>query len=456
MAKMAKKSITKKLDSELLLLGQQLEIELNAYESGFYQRSPKKITATSLFVSMWQMQHLGKNTLRNWAVQLGQQTGQTVTKQSLNERLTDKSVELAKLTLAKALNQKMDVAGMDREQKKIDKTLRPFNRILIRDSTTQQLPTQLHDVFKGSYSHGESTAIMRIQALFNFSQKRWENFQIGSWTDNDQSAAACIAPFLQPKDLLLQDLGYFTLEWIAQLTENQFLISKWHQQTFLFDDKHNKIDLITLLKDQKQLDKAVLLGNKMKLPMRLVARKLPKAKARKRIEQASKDRHSKANHSEQYYELLKYEIYVTNVNKELLSPKQIAVLYGLRWYIEILFKSWKSYANFKKMFGKEPMNLQRVLFTCYALLIEFVWFTAIYNYMQRKIESINPDKYLSILKFMDTLNDCFEPIINITTLKELGPIIPQFAKHATYEKHPKRQNAIQKYLYVNELCISKK
>jgi hypothetical protein len=64
--------------------------------------------------------------------------------------------------------------------------------------------------------------------------------------------------------------------------------------------------------------------------MRLVARKLHKKEAKKRIESAKKARHSKSNHSEEYYELLKYEIYLTNVKSEDLGGKEIAKLYGLR------------------------------------------------------------------------------------------------------------------------------
>jgi hypothetical protein len=442
-----------KLESALLFVAKQLEIEECGIESGFYQRKPKKITATSLFLSFWLMQRLGKNTLRNWATQLGIQIEQTISKQSLNERFTPKSVELGSLVLINALNQKVDAQRVQQELQKQGKSILPFNRIMIRDSTTQQLPSHLCEEFPGSFSHGKPTAIARIQALFNYSEKRWEDFQIGPYTDNDQSAANCIAHLLQPKDLLLQDLGYFSLNWIEQLIESQYIISRWDNRTYLFYSNGIKIDLLDLLFGKRQVDLSVLVGSKKKIPMRLIARKLPKAKARKRIKSARNDRHVNTNHSKQYYELLKYEIYLTNIEPDKLNVQQIAKLYGLRWYIEILFKSWKSYANFKKMFDKERMNLHRTVFTIYALLIEFVYLVStIYHTVNQKIH--NPKKHISILKFMDVVNDVFERIIMIRTLHELNAIIPQFTVHATYGKYPERQNTILKYLYTNHLCIA--
>jgi IS4 transposase len=435
-----------------LLFAELLEIESLGKESGFYRRKPKKITAIALFYSFWKMQAKGKNSLENWAFYLGRQIGQPITRQSLNERLNEKSVALGKMVLIKALNLKPQ-PRKQKISKKLKDKLKIFNRVFIRDSTVQQLPDYLSDIFPGSFSHGNATALARIQALYNFTDLKWTDFQIGAFTDNDQGAANCVRDFLRPKDLLLQDLGYFTLDWIKELIQEQYLITKWQPGTHLFTENGIKINLAEELEDKKGLDIPVLVGAKHKIPMRLVVRKLPKKQAKKRIESAEKDRHSKSNHSKEYLELLKYEIYLTNIALEDLNAKEIAKLYGLRWYIEILFKSWKSYANFTKMFKKEKVQLNRVLFTIYALLIEFTYLTTvIYSFIQNEIRQ-KSTKILSILKFKNTANNCMADILNIQCLSELIPIIPFFIAHATYEKHTKRQNMLEKYLYVNELCI---
>lgn len=454
MVKIAK-AIEKQSDvTTELLFAKELEIESAAWESEFYKKSPRKITATTLVYSFWQIQRLGKNTLGDWATKLGEHLDLTVTEQSVNERFTQRAVDMAKLTLQKALNLKINKTKLARDKKEVESLMQLFNRVVLRDSTNQKLPAHLHEDFPGSYSHGEPTALMRIQAAFDFSNEQWLDFQIGSNKDNDQKAADCIFDLLEDNDLILQDLGYFTLSWLEQVIENQFIITQWKPNCHLLDLLGDKIDLLTLLKGKKQVDMQVLVGSKNRIPMRLVARKLPKSKAKKRIREAKKNRHSKANHSKEYFELLRYEIYLTNISEDMLSPKEIAKLYGLRWYIEILFKSWKSYANFKKMFDKKKMHFFRTLFTVYILLIEFVWFTTvIYKEVKDKIKKMT-NHHLSILKFMGTINNMLTGILNITAIRQLEPYIKQFALHATHKPHTKRDNMINKYLYVKELCVS--
>jgi hypothetical protein len=147
------------------------------------------------------------------------------------------------------------------------------------------------------------------------------------------------------------------------------------------------------------------------------------------------------------------------VECEKLNIEQIAKLYGLRClprnlggYIEILFKSWKSYANFKKMLGKEKMNYTRMMITIYLLLIQFVYFMLdIFNYISKRVAE-KTDRLISILKFMDVVGDLFDYIIRIEKLSDLDNLIPQFVSHATYERRNKRKNMMQKCLFFKDLC----
>ena len=165
--------------------------------------------------------------------------------------------------------------------------------------------------------------------------------------------------------------------------------------------------------------------------MRSVVRRSPKTKADGRIAGARKDRHSKANHPEGCYGLLKYGIYSTNAPVEMLDGKNMARPYGLRWHIEILFKPWKPYANFKAMFEKGRMDPQRALFTVYAVLIEFVFLqNCIFKFIQNRV-LLDAPKYLSCLKFMDTVNDIFTGILNIKSLGGLIQYVPLFRDKAT-------------------------
>ncbi len=50
----------------------------------------------------------------------------------------------------------------------------------------------------------------------------------------------------------------------------------------------------------------------------------------------------RTNHSERYYKLMDWNIYITNVPPAVWSSKDVDAVYPLRWRIETIFKAWKS------------------------------------------------------------------------------------------------------------------
>lgn len=76
--------------------------------------------------------------------------------------------------------------------------------------------------------------------------------------------------------------------------------------------------------------------------MRLVILPLPPKLIAERKRKTLRDRDKRLNHSKEHYYLLGYSILLTNILQKLCSAEEISRLYGLRWQIEIIFKSWKS------------------------------------------------------------------------------------------------------------------
>ena len=116
------------IEKASLLIKEQLNFEEAAYESEFYKREPKKITAENLFFSFWNMQQQGKNTLRKWALELSKLIGETLEKQSLNERLNENSTKMCSLILDKLLNQKTEIKLSKKDKDQLSKTVKYFNR----------------------------------------------------------------------------------------------------------------------------------------------------------------------------------------------------------------------------------------------------------------------------------------------------------------------------------------
>jgi len=430
-----------------------LQLELYGWSCGFYRSNKKKITVSSLLKGFWKMQDQQENTLEKWALHSGLELGTTLSKQAINSRLNATTVELTKVILFQALQLKLK-EHVEREKSNHPRLFAKFNNILIQDSTMQKLPSSLSHLFPSSHSHGKQAATLRLQATYNFTTETWVDFELGGFTDNDQSKAMQITKVAEKGDLILRDLGYSTLESIEYLIKDQFVITPWDKKSNLYtcpQAEELAIDLVKLFKGKRKIDRLIYLGSKKRIPLRLVAKKLPKKIAKQRIESAKKDRHANTNHSATYFELLKWEIFLTNIDTQTINADDIAKLYALRWYIEILFKSWKSYANFKTILEKQRMSLHRTLISIYSMLIRFVYFMLdIYQYIKQKVKQ-KTEQEISILKFIHLCRNLSSQLLNIYCLEELDPWIEHFAKYATYEKRKDRLNMQQKYLYFKEL-----
>ena len=273
-------------------------------------------------------------------------------------------------------------------------------------------------------------------------------FELGSYRDNDQGAADLVLEVAQRGDLVLRDLGYFVLANLRKMGQlGVFFVSKHRPGISFYDPQTGaEIDLMTLFKGKNRVDMSVLAGAKEKVPLRLVAQKLPEEVARQKKERARKDRNKKTNHSEAYYEELEWAIFLTNIGEEMLSAQEVALIYRLRWFIEIVFKAWKSHFNFAKVFDVPKMNYCRTLITINLMLAHIAHTSlATYNYIKEGVEKITK-RPLSILKYLDVFSSLAAQLSTIRHLEELDPLIPQFALHATYEARKKRKNIKELYI----------
>ena len=118
---------------------------------------------------------------------------------------------------------------------------------------------------------------------------------------------------------------------------------------------------------QDCLDMALGVGVAQRLPLRVVAGRVPpqvQEQRRRRAHATEKKRGF--TYSQAYLQGLDWNIYITNVGTEQLSGPQVWQVYGARWQIELLFKLWKSQGALAQVRGKQS---GWVLCELYAKLI---------------------------------------------------------------------------------------
>lgn len=172
----------------------------------------------------------------------------------------------------------------------------------------------------------------------------------------------------------LQDLGYFVLTHLKAIAEEQqaYYLSRYLFGTSLFTPTGEPLDLGARLKQaaRQPFELAVQLEAKEKLPCRLICLPLPpEVAAQRRRKAKEKARRQGKTLSQAYLALLDWLLFVTNVPQTMLSIAQVALLYRVRWQIELIFKLWKSYGGLDRIRG---LRRERVLSELYAKMIGLI------------------------------------------------------------------------------------
>ena len=209
-------------------------------------------------------------------------------------------------------------------------------------------------------------------------------------------------------------------------------------------DGETPLNLLKELKKYGRLDRQVCVGKKEKVSARLVAIPLPPQVAAERRRKAKSNRDRRCLPSKEHLALLGWEIFITNIDDQLMTAEHIAKLYELRWRIETVFKSWKSHFHLTNV-PKGSESRAKSYF--YAMLIFITIFqTHVYVRLYRENQQRNA-RQLSFLKLTRFFKDRVWAVVLFfenprkITREELEE---QIFYHCRYDGRADRQNHVQK------------
>jgi len=426
---------------KLQLFSETIPIESLAIESRFMKRQPKKITPRALFFAFLQSVVGQGRALRNLAIGAGFHSGCTISKQAIDSRINEEFVDFLERILAAVLLQQ---SGLKAEWAEASDLFRAFPRVLVQDSTTLPLHPQLVDDFPGpTNQHGQS-ATAKLQIVIDLLQERLCHFELGAFTENDQSKAFDILQIAQPGDLIVRDLGYFVLAALKQLNEKGiFFVSRLRHEIAIFEPgSDQRIMLLELLIRYGCLDMDIELGRNERVPLRLVAQPVPEEVYEERRKKAQKPKDRRLAHSEEYLALLAWDIFITNVPRQIWTVQQACQVNQVRWRVEIVIKAWKSHFNIQAV---PKGNAARVKAHIYAALI---FITIFHNHMYLLLANLACQKQktdLSILKLAQFVREYAVWMAMMPYNQNLQEIIlQQIFYHCKYE-HRKRLSYPQKF-----------
>ncbi len=285
-----------------------------------------------------------------------------VTRQGLDNRFTEEAARFMQAVLQAALQATVEGPPVPVE------VLQRFTGVYLLDSTSIELPSELQAVWPGCGGSQGPSGCLKISVLWDMVCGGLPDVELLAGKTHDQRARAAQAP-LPTGALRIADRGYFKLAELARLTqENTYWLTRYKTGTALFIEGE-RLDIVTYLETHAltNLDCAVAVGDRRRIPARLVARRVSaEVLTRRQAELAEWERKHQCRASALAWTLLAWHLCLTNVPDTLLCAAEVVTLIRYRWQIELLFKLWKSEGLVDEWRTSHPW---RILCEIYAKLL---------------------------------------------------------------------------------------
>jgi hypothetical protein len=361
------------------------EAEQIAKETGFVKRISKM--TGSLWMQMWVLGLLEtpQSALSHLAEWCEEQFGLHITAQGIDDRVQTTAVTFLNAMFRLALS-------MFRQTVRIPlQILTQFTAVNIFDSTGISLPTCLASDFPGSGGDA-SAAALKLQLVVDFLTGAFTAIDVTDGIQPDQASPHFLTA-IERGSLNLFDLGYFTLARLKGIMDKDaYVVCRLLHGTGLYDENGNKLNLLHLLRGEERnaFECWLQVGAETRLRLRMCCFRVPEEVANRRRQAARKKAAKKGRQpTKESLELMGWTILLTNTTASMIPLKLIALLYALRWQIELIFKLWKSQAKLHQVSG---FRKERVLVELYAKLIGLVLFQFLVMPLRTKNIDLSPTK----------------------------------------------------------------
>jgi DDE family transposase len=331
-----------------------------ARRSGFIQRQ-RRLTGAAFVQGLVFGWLAHPSATYDQLVQAIARAGIRVSAQALEQRFTAAAAHCLQLVLEAAVTQivSAEVGGQA--------LLQRFTAVWLLDSTVVKLPRHFAQEWPGSGEAG--VAAIKLHTALDLLTGRLRGPLVGAGRPQDKCSPLQHAP-LEPGALRITDLGFYALAVLRDIGgAGAYWLCRAQVQTILFTADDVRWTLVELMAAQRGsiVDLPVTLGVTARLPARLVGFRLDGQTAARRRRKLRRDANRKRQPvSRARLALAHWDLIITNVPQDLLTPEEARLLLRARWQIELLFKRWKSDGALATSRSQRP---ERILCELYAKLL---------------------------------------------------------------------------------------
>ncbi|KIV60161.1 IS4 family transposase [Aneurinibacillus migulanus] len=353
-------------ENELFLFAEELQrcmspavLNQLAKETGYMIRKRKCHGQHFLALCVWLSQRVASTSLAHLCSRFETATGILLSPEGLNQRFNSSSVSFLRKVFSHLLQEKL--IGLSPITTSLSTY---FERIRILDSTTFQVSNRFTASYPGAggCSH---TAGIKIQLEYDLCSGQFFDVHVGAGKQSDLNYSADKIKTIREKELYIRDLGYFRLkDFEAMQSKGAYYLSRLKLTTTIYQEEqeptasskkgkkskpvYTKIDLEGIMEQLEPGDvyelPNVYVGSQERLSTRLIIYKCTEEQTQKRLkDRAIREKKKGITYTERTKRLQGITIYMTNIPSEWIAKEHVYDLYSLRWQIEILFKTWKSF-----------------------------------------------------------------------------------------------------------------
>lgn len=334
-------------------------------------------------------------SLPDIAADLSQQFSIEISKEAIHKKFNLKAVAFLKALISSHVSDQLQLGG--------NELTKHFKSINIKDSSKFSLPSIYNGEYPGFGNFSKKNGMMNIQYEFDLLSGNWKSIELTSIKVNDQQDSKLSTASIVADELYIRDLGYITPTYLKAVTDKKAsFLNRLPAQISVYTDGNQQINWKDIRRKFEKrstdiLDLNVTIYDKERLPCRLIIERVPDNVYNKRLKQVEATAKKQGvGISQLRRDRCRFNTFITNVSREVLPVKTIRKVYSLRWQIELVFKTWKSFLQIDKIkkVKKERLECQ--------LLAKLLWVLLNWRLLQscnRQIQIERPSTGVSVLKF---------------------------------------------------------
>jgi len=323
------------------------DLDVIASDTKLVIRKSPKFSPGGFLQSLLSSVATGQGSLNQIASELGDRAQAAMARQSMHDRFTPKSTAFLMAVVCDLMEQRFKPAGTALEGTRI-------LRIMIEDASGVGFPKANSEAFPAHGNHHGATAGVKIDLAFDLLSQTIVSHSLEAATTQDKVIGKEVIVEVRPGDLVLRDMGYFSLDEFGEIElHGAWWLTRLPLTTGVLLENGKALETRLNSRRQDVLDLEVSVGEVGK-KCRLIAVRADQKVARKRRDERRK-RAAQSGKKACRKGLIRdgWHLMLTNLTKEEMKVSQLVAIYRARWAVEIQFRAWKQSLNLDKALNRK-------------------------------------------------------------------------------------------------------